>query len=87
MRFLSNISLKICGFAVTEILPSSCGIVIVDIRLSCAWPLLTITHSGMFIDSCWYYIHVSEQDTYQFFKDCKSAKCSTLIPAPLVINR
>jgi hypothetical protein len=42
LRLRSNISLKSCGIAIAEALPSSCGIAIVDSEKSCAYPPLYI---------------------------------------------
>jgi hypothetical protein len=39
----SNISLKNCGIAIAEVLPSSCGIVIADSKKGCACPPLVVT--------------------------------------------
>jgi hypothetical protein len=36
-------SVKSCGIAITEVLPSSCGIAIADSKKSCACPPLTNT--------------------------------------------
>ncbi len=40
LRLRNNISLKSCGIAIVEVLPSSCGIVIADSKKSCAFPPL-----------------------------------------------
>jgi hypothetical protein len=40
LRLQSNMSLKSCGIAIAEELPSSCGIVIADSKKSCACPPL-----------------------------------------------
>jgi hypothetical protein len=37
-----NISLKSCGIAIAEVLPSSCGIALADSKKSCACPSLHI---------------------------------------------
>jgi hypothetical protein len=39
----SNMSVKSCGIAITEVLPSSCGIAIADSKKSCACPPLINT--------------------------------------------
>jgi hypothetical protein len=38
LRLRSNISLKSCGIAIAEVLPSSCGIAVADSKKSCACP-------------------------------------------------
>ncbi len=40
LRLRHNMSVKSCGIAITEVLPSSCGIVIADSKKSCACPPL-----------------------------------------------
>ncbi len=43
LRLRSNMSLKSCGIAIAEELPSSCGIAIADSKKSCACPPLVFT--------------------------------------------
>jgi hypothetical protein len=40
LRLRSNMSLKSCGIAIAEELPSSCGIAIADSKKSCVCPPL-----------------------------------------------
>jgi hypothetical protein len=42
LRLQSNISLKSCGIAIAEVLPSSWGIAIADLKKSCTCPPLEI---------------------------------------------
>jgi hypothetical protein len=42
----SNLSLKSCGIAIAEVLPSSCGIAIADSKKSCECPPLEKGHIG-----------------------------------------
>jgi hypothetical protein len=65
LRLRSNMSLKSCGIAIAEELPSSCGIAIADSKKSCAYPpllfsnllflLITVpygfTHHGALVDT------------------------------------
>jgi hypothetical protein len=43
LRLRRSISLKSCGIAIAEVLPSSCGIAISDSKKSCACPPLVIS--------------------------------------------
>jgi hypothetical protein len=42
LRLRSSISLKSCGIAIAEALPSSCGIALADSKKSCACPPLAL---------------------------------------------
>ncbi len=51
LRLRSNMSLKSCGIAIAEQLPSSCGIAIADSKKSCMCPplILTLTQTGTLV--------------------------------------
>jgi hypothetical protein len=46
LRLRSNMSLKSCGIAIAEEIPSSCGIAIANSKKSCACPPLVFTYSS-----------------------------------------
>ncbi len=56
LRLRSNISLKSCGIAIAEALPSSCGIAIADSKKSCTCPPLHLCAMRHFMTTgilCW----------------------------------
>ncbi len=54
LRLRSNISLKSCGIAIVEVLPSSCGIAIADSKKSCACPpFVNVQMEGLARDYTW----------------------------------